>query len=98
MERIIHPIMDEDGVTEIGVAVLICHREDGQPLSPLPLTEVARKDVPAGLPYRIVDAADVPEDRTQRDLWTADFSSPDGFGLGHEAWFAEQAAAEETAE
>lgn len=43
---------------------------------------VARKDVPAGIPYRIVDESDIPEDRSERDLWTADFSNPDGHGEG----------------
>lgn len=60
--------------------------------SDLPVVEIARKDVPAGVPYRIVDEADIPSDRSQRDLWTADFSQPDGYGIGAEAWFAEQAA------
>lgn len=44
--------------------------------------EVARKDVPAGIPYRIVDESDIPEDRSERDLWAADFSNPDGYGEG----------------
>jgi hypothetical protein len=52
---------------------------------------VARKDVPAGLPYLIVTDADLPADRSQRDAWTADFSNPHGHGIGAEAWFAEQA-------
>jgi hypothetical protein len=25
-------------------------------------------------------------------LWAADFRNPDGYGIGAEAWFAEQAA------
>ncbi|MCC6479997.1 MAG: hypothetical protein IT552_12405 [Sphingomonadaceae bacterium] len=57
-----------------------------------PIDHVARKDVPAGVPYRIVDDADIPTDRSQRDLWTADFSTPDGYGIGADAWFAEQEA------
>ncbi len=75
--RIIYPI--DNG----GVAVII-------PAGALPVSEVARKDVPAGIPYRIVDEADIPADRSERDLWTADFSEPDGYGIGAEAWFAEQ--------
>lgn len=62
------------------------------PAGDMPIVEVARKDVPAGVPYLIVDAANVPADRSQRNLWTADFSNPDGYGIGAEAWFAEQAA------
>jgi hypothetical protein len=34
----------------------------------------ALRAVPAGRPYLIVDAADIPADRTFRDAWTADFA------------------------
>lgn len=60
----------------------------------LSVTEIARKDVPAGVPYLIVNNADLPEDRAYMDAWTADFSEPDGYGIGNEAWFAERAAKE----
>lgn len=56
---------------------------------------IARKDVPAGVPYLIVQEADIPTDRTFRDAWEADFSNPHGYGIGAEAWFAEQAAKEQ---
>ena len=59
------------------------------------IDQVARKDVPAGAPYLIIDAADVPEDRTYREAWEANFSKPDGHGIGADDWFAEQAAAAE---
>ena len=36
--------------------------------------EQALQAVPAGRPYLIVDAADIPVDRTFRDAWTADFA------------------------
>jgi len=76
-QRIIYPT--DDG----GVAVLI-------PTGELELAEVARKDVPAGVAYKIVDVADIPADRTFRGAWEADFSNPDGYGIGADAWFAEQ--------
>ena len=60
----------------------------------LPIQEIARKDVPFGVPYRIIDAALIPEDRTYRDAWTADFSNPDGTGLGPQRWWIEQFTAE----
>jgi hypothetical protein len=60
----------------------------------LTVEEIARKDVPAGKPFLIVDNDDLPEDRAYMDAWTADFTEPDGYGIGHEAWFAEQAAQE----
>lgn len=55
------------------------------PAPHLPPHEVARKDVPAGVPYRLVDAASLPEDRTWRAAWTADFSRPDGHGADYGA-------------
>lgn len=60
----------------------------------LPIEEIARKDVPFGVPYRIIDAADIPADRAYRDAWTADFSAPDGHGLGPQRWFIAQWTAE----
>lgn len=60
------------------------------PGCPIPLREIARKDVPAGKPYKIVDRADLPTDTAFFDAWEADFSEPDGYGIGPEAWFAEQ--------
>lgn len=56
----------------------------------LTVAEIARKDVPAGKPYLIVDRSDIPSDTTYMAAWTADFSEPDGVGVGPEAWFAEQ--------
>jgi hypothetical protein len=40
----------------------------------LSLQEIAAKDVPAGKPWKIVDAADIPADREFRGAWTADFT------------------------
>ena len=40
----------------------------------LTIEQIAAKDVPAGKPFEIVDVADIPEDRTFRGAWTADFS------------------------
>jgi hypothetical protein len=78
-QRIIYP--NDDG----GVSILI-------PTGEIAIEEVARKDVPAGVAYRIVDVADIPTDRTFRNAWEADFSNPDGVGIGADAWFAEQEA------
>lgn len=77
-QRIIYPNGD-------GISIVI-------PTGELPVDEVAQKDVPAGVPYLWVDASAIPEDRTFRNAWQADFSNPDGYGIGAEAWFAEQAA------
>ena len=56
MNRIIYP------TPEGGVAVII-------PTGELPIVEVAAKDVPEGIPYKIVDEADIPSDRYFRNAW-----------------------------
>jgi hypothetical protein len=61
----------------------------------LTIEEIARKDVPAGKPYLILKADLVPTDHTFFNAFEADFSNPDGYGIGPEAWFAEQAAKEQ---
>jgi hypothetical protein len=76
--KIIYPL-------EVGIAVI-------HPVGDLPILEIARKDVPAGLPYMIVEDSTIPTDRNTRADWTADFSTPDGYGIGHEAWAIEQQA------
>ena len=57
-QRIIYPT--DDG----GVAVIVPAPECG-----LTIEEIAAKDVPAGKSYKIVDVADIPEDRTFRNAW-----------------------------
>jgi len=55
-KRIIYP------THEGGVAVVI-------PTGELSIEEVAAKDVPEGVPYQIVDASEIPSDRTFRSAW-----------------------------
>ena len=57
-QRIIYPT--DNG----GVAVIIPADECG-----LTVEEIAAKDVPSGKPYKIVDVADIPSDRTFRNAW-----------------------------
>jgi hypothetical protein len=56
-QRIIYPT--DDG----GVAILI-PTDCG-----LTIEEIATKDVPEGKPFKIVDVADIPTDRTFRNAW-----------------------------
>jgi hypothetical protein len=56
--RIIYP------TPEGGVAIIIPAPDCG-----LTVEEIATKDVPAGVPFRIVEAADIPSDRTFRNAW-----------------------------
>lgn len=57
-QRIIYPT--DDG----GVAVIVPAPECG-----LSIEAIAAKDVPAGKPFKIVNASDVPSDRTFRGAW-----------------------------
>jgi hypothetical protein len=42
---------------------------------------IAIKDVPAGKKFKIIDAADIPSDRSSRDAWTVDEADlTDGVG------------------
>ena len=58
-KRIIYP--NNNG----GVSVIVPSDNCG-----LSVEEIARKDVPAGKAYQIVDVADVPSDRSFRNAWT----------------------------
>ena len=50
-------------------------------LKNMAIDEIAKKDVPTGLPYKIVDDSEIPEDRTFRDAWVVDESIlTDGVG------------------
>jgi hypothetical protein len=60
MKRIIYPT--DDG----GVAIVIPAPEA---LASMTIEEIAAKDVPAGKPFKIIDTADVPSDRTFRSAW-----------------------------
>lgn len=47
----------------------------------LTIEEIAAKDVPTGLPYKIVNASEIPTDRQWRDLWDVDDADlTDGVG------------------
>ena len=60
MKRIIYPT---DGG---GVAVIVPSQEY---LADHTIEELAAKDVPRGKPYKIVETADIPSDRTFRNAW-----------------------------
>lgn len=63
---------------EGGVAVIVPTPEA---LAEYGIEAIALKDVPAGKPFKIVDAADVPSDRTFRAAWEVDPASlTDGVG------------------
>ena len=57
-QRIIYP--NNNG----GVSIIIPAVECG-----LTVEEIAAKDVPQGVPFKIVDVSDIPSDRTFRNAW-----------------------------
>lgn len=57
-KRVIYPTPDG------GVAIIVPAPECG-----LSIEEIARKDVPAGVDYRIVNVSEIPADRTFRNAW-----------------------------
>lgn len=61
---------------EGGVAVIV-----PAPECPLSVEETAKKDVPSGKAYKIVDTDTVPSDRTFRNAWEVDEAElTDGVG------------------
>ena len=67
MEKIIYP-------NETGIAVIT-------PTGELSVQETAKKDVPSGVKYKIIDDSNLPEDRDFRNAWEYDFTTDfDGVG------------------
>lgn len=62
-----------------GVAIITPAPECG-----LTVQEIALKDVPFGKPFKIIDAADLPTDRSERNAWTVDVADlTDGVGADY---------------
>lgn len=62
-----------------GVSVIVPAPECG-----LTVEQIALKDVPFGKPFKIIDIADLPADRTQRNAWTVDEADlTDGVGADY---------------
>ena len=65
---------NEDG----GISVITPTPES---LKSMTIEEISQKDVPTGLPYKIVEDSEIPEDRTFRGAWVIDESTlTDGVG------------------
>jgi hypothetical protein len=64
-----------------GVSVIVPFLGGG-----LTVAQIAAKDVPAGAAFKIVDAADIPDDRSQRAAWAVDLADlTDGVGADYGA-------------
>lgn len=75
MNRVV--FKNEDG----SVSILIPAQDV---LDEVGIIAIAKKDVPAGLPYWITSDADLPQDRTMRDKWGDILKITDGepHGIG----------------
>jgi hypothetical protein len=72
MKRIIYKNLDNT------VSIVI---PSDEALSFMTIEQIANKDVPTGLKYKIVDVSEVPSDRTFRNAWTIDDAElTDGVG------------------
>lgn len=60
MKRIIYPNLDG------GVCVII---PTSEALESMSIEEIAAKDVPQGIEYKIIDVSELPQDRTFRNAW-----------------------------
>lgn len=62
-----------------GVVAIVRPTEEA--LAVYGIEAIAQKDVPAGKPYKIVDASEIPSDRSMRDAWAVDAAElTDGVG------------------
>jgi len=62
-----------------GIVAIIRPTEEA--LAVYGIEAIAQKDVPAGKPYKIIDASEIPTDRSQRNAWTVDDADlTDGVG------------------
>jgi hypothetical protein len=62
--------------TDGSVGIIVPIIESG-----LTVEQIAKKDVPTGLNYKIVDVSEISSDRTFRDAWTIDEAElTDGVG------------------
>lgn len=68
--RIVYPNKAGDGI-----CIIAPNLNSG-----LTLEEIAKKDVPPGVPFKFIDEKTFPTDRYFRNTWEEDFSSPDGHG------------------
>jgi hypothetical protein len=72
MNRIIYN--QDNGVVAVIIPTLEALEQHG-------IQAIAIKDVPAGKPFKILDAADIPSDRSARDTWIVDEADlTDGVG------------------
>ena len=68
--------MEKKIIYQKGESISVIH-----PTGLLPIEATAKKSVPFGVKYKIIDASDLPKDRTFRGAWEFDFTK-DSDGVG----------------
>ena len=75
-KRIIYKNTDSSVSSDVSIII-----PTPEALQSMTIEQIARKDVPTGLNYKIVDVSDISTDRTFRDAWTIDEAElTDGVG------------------
>ena len=75
-------------------SVILCPSDEGftniinpNPTCGIPLEEIAKKDVPAGRPYIIVDRDELPKNTLLFEAWKVEYPPDCNVGLGPVAWW-----------
>ena len=75
-KRIIYKNTDSSVSSDVSIII-----PTPEALQSMTIEQIAKKDVPTGLKYKIVDVSDISSDRTFRDAWTIDEAElTDGVG------------------
>ena len=75
-KRIIYKHTDSSVSSNVSIII-----PSAEALQSMTIEQIAKKDVPTGLKYKIVDVSDISSDRTFRDAWTIDEAElTDGVG------------------
>lgn len=65
---------------------IICYQNENSlslivpAISKINIQDLAKSVVPYGVPYKLIHASNIPQDRKFRNAWSLDFSNPDGYG------------------
>lgn len=78
--EVLEALLIEQGDIQAAIQ-LLAEEKASRLLVTFTIEDIAAKDVPTGLPFKIVDAEDIPTDRTNRSDWFVDVEDlTDGVG------------------
>ena len=74
-------VYSKNSGTNISVLFPVLTEINSKTGKPFTVDEIAKKDVPTGLKYKIIEESALPTDRSFRDAWTVDEADlTDGVG------------------